>query len=943
MPEETKVVASAHRASEEAVQGAAPSHTDAAQNLPQNRQPVAGISDEQRRMTSFRRLALILVAGAIISIVLYVLFYVQTGAWQILTEVGFLVLSLVSAAVGYHLARQGKLDAAGYWAIFGLVVAYGGAELIWSGATLYLTVGGILLIILTGSMIMPRKWVSWLVIASLFGIYVWLVNQFEPLPRYDIAQSILLGTIIPGITGLAALAVLWQIARAFRLGTIRTRLLIAFVTMVLLPAAVTGAGSAVLGWRSGRQQAINQLESVATLKEAEIETWVSSLQTNLVTALTGEEAMPRTIMLLQLPEPSEYLAYRVRSHFQQAIEQAGRFEELFLMNLQGQVVLSTDAEREGEIYSDQTYFQEGVKGPYVQPPFYSSSLDRMSVVVVRPVADEEGRVWGVLAGRAGLAKLNEIMGERAGLGQTGETYIIGRDRALLTELRSGEEGIYVRTQGADAAIENRISGSGLYDDYRGVPVIGVYHWLPELQVVLLAEQSQAEAFGATYATLVINVGVALVSVILAVVASLFITRSIATPLGDLAETATQIAAGDLERIAKVEREDEVGTLGRAFNSMTAQLRGLIGSLEQRVARRTRELEQRSAYLEASAAVGRAASSILDADQLIRQVVELIRERFGLYYVGLFLVDEAGEWAVLRAGTGDAGRAMLARGHRIKAGEGMIGWSIANAQARVALDVGEDAVRLATAELPDTRSEVALPLRSRGRVIGALTVQSDQPSAFDEAAVAVLQTLADQVAVALDNARLFTETQAALEATRRAYSELSREAWAGLLRTQSDLSYRSDERGVTSAGDIWRPEMERALEEGKTVQIPDSKSQTPNPLAVPIKVRGNVIGILDTYKTGDAGGWTAEEVAVLETLADQLGETLESARLYEDAQRRAVRERLTREITDKMRRASGVEGIVQAAVDELFGVLGTSRAFVRLEAAPSAQDDEKDGA
>jgi methyl-accepting chemotaxis protein len=382
------------------------------------------------------------------------------------------------------------------------------------------------------------------------------------------------------VTPLWVLGRLWQIVRAFRVSSIRTRLLITLVLMVLLPAAAISAVSAVLGWQNGRQQVINQLELMATLKEAEIETWVSSLQTDLLTVLTGEDAARRTIALLQVPDPSEYVKYLLRSHFQQAIKQGGRFEELFLMDLQGRVILSTDVAQEGQSHSDQTFFQEGLKGPYVQPPFYFLVSDRMSVVVVRPVVDEQERVWGVLSGRANLDKLNEITRERAGLYQVGEIYLIGRDYALLSGSRSGEEGIQVRSQGAEAAVENRINGFGLYNDHHGVSVVGVYHWLPELQMVLLAEQDQAEAFRAVYRTLGLNLGVALVSVLLAVVASLFVTRSIATPLGNLAETAAQIAAGDLERVAEVKREDEVGAVARAFNSMTTRLREMLHSEQE---------------------------------------------------------------------------------------------------------------------------------------------------------------------------------------------------------------------------------------------------------------------------------------------------------------------------------------------------------------------------
>ncbi|MEA3342074.1 MAG: GAF domain-containing protein, partial [Chloroflexota bacterium] len=425
------------------------------------------------------------------------------------------------------------------------------------------------------------------------------------------------------------------------------------------------------------------------------------------------------------------------------------------------------------------------------------------------------------------------------------------------------------------------------------------------------------------------IGLALVTFLVSVSVAYVVAGQIVRPVQMLGEAAGRLGAGDLNVHAPVRGRDEIGVTAAAFNLMADRLRESLTGLEQRVADRTRELEQRSVYLEAAAEVGRAATSILETDRLIRQVVDLIRNRFDLYYVGLFLVEEAGEWAVLRAGTGEFGRMMLAREHRLAVGgDSMIGQCVSLDEARIALDVGEEAARFDNPLLPDTRSELALPLRSRGRVVGAMSVQSVEEAAFDEVSIAGLQTMADQVAVALDNARLFADAQAALETARSAYGEMSREAWGELLRAQPDMAYRSDERGVSSARDVWRPEMERALREGGTVQG-DGADGGEFPLAVPIKVRGDVIGVLDTYKPGGADEWSPDEIALLETLAEQLGVALEGARLYEDAQRRATRERLVSEITDRMRRATDVEGIVQAAVDELFSVLGTSRAFVRL--------------
>ncbi|HID90141.1 MAG TPA: GAF domain-containing protein, partial [Anaerolineae bacterium] len=159
----------------------------------------------------------------------------------------------------------------------------------------------------------------------------------------------------------------------------------------------------------------------------------------------------------------------------------------------------------------------------------------------------------------------------------------------------------------------------------------------------------------------------------------------------------------------------------------------------------------------------------DGEELLPQTVELIRERFDLYYVGIFLLDETGQWAVLRAGTGEAGKRMLQQGHKLEVGgRSMIGWCTAHGEARIALDVGAEAVRFDNPLLPETRSEMALPLVSRGRVIGAMTIQSDKPAAFTEEDITALQTMADQLATAIENARLFAETQQALKETQELY-------------------------------------------------------------------------------------------------------------------------------------------------------------------------------
>jgi GAF domain-containing protein len=360
-------------------------------------------------------------------------------------------------------------------------------------------------------------------------------------------------------------------------------------------------------------------------------------------------------------------------------------------------------------------------------------------------------------------------------------------------------------------------------------------------------------------------------------------------------------------------------------------------LEEHVTERTRDLEQHSRYLEATVEVARGASSVLDLQELLSRVVTLVSRQFDFYHVGIFLLDPSGEWAVLRAANSEGGQRMLVQGHRLRVGQvGMVGYVASRGEPRIALDVGADAAHFDNPELPDTRSEVALPLRARGEIIGVLDVQSAEPEAFSTEDVAVLQALADQVAMAISNARLFEQAQEALKAERRVYGELSREVWRELLGSQPQLSFRSSQQGVFALGDRRWPEMEKALRTGQTA-LEETGGMS---VAMPVKVRGQVIGVVGGRRRGDAGEWTAEEVSLLEVLTEQLSLALDSSRLYQDAQRRAEHERLTSQVTARMRETLDMETVLKTAAEEMRQALDLDRVLVRL--VPSGTDGDSNG-
>ncbi len=417
-----------------------------------------------------------------------------------------------------------------------------------------------------------------------------------------------------------------------------------------------------------------------------------------------------------------------------------------------------------------------------------------------------------------------------------------------------------------------------------------------------------------------------------------LTRRIIPPLNRLTQAAAEIGRGNLDQSVPLTGAAELVTLASAFNTMTGQLRQTLGTLERRVAERTQSLQ-------AAAEVARTTTSVLDPDILAKQVVDLVRERFDLYYVGLFLLDEEYRFAVLHAGTGEAGQMMLAQGYKLEiGGTSMIGQCIAKNQARVALDVGQEPYRFDNPLLPQTRSEMALPLRSRGRVIGAMTVQSARAAAFDETVIAVMQTMADQVAVALDNAYLFAQTQAALTELEAAQRRYLGQAWTAYTGTRAIGGYEYTATSFVPLPGEPLPETQRALSAGQTLVL-DGNSEEKKPdalstLVVPIMLRNQPLGALGFQQPEGGRPWSSEEIALVEMVAEQLALAADNLRLLDETQRRAARERRVREIADKMRSAPSMEALMELTIQETAATLGAARAFVQLSAPPADETLEK---
>ena len=375
-----------------------------------------------------------------------------------------------------------------------------------------------------------------------------------------------------------------------------------------------------------------------------------------------------------------------------------------------------------------------------------------------------------------------------------------------------------------------------------------------------------------------------------------------------------------------------------LQTINRELEQLTGTLEQRVEERTHQLEianrqitERISQLEAVTRLSETIAELQDLGEVFPQTTELINKFFGFYHVGIFLIDSQKEFAILQAANSVGGKHMLARGHRLRLGTGVVGYAALTGSPRIALDVGRDAVFFNNPDLPDTRSEVALPLKARGETIGILDVQSREAEAFSNDDLLILTTLANQVAIAIENARLLTETRSALVQVQAVYDEFTRAEWSRTISRLEQPGYRYNagriemlEKGLNS------PEVLEAIQNAEIVGSANGSQEKHSRVAVPVKLRGEVIGVIYIESNDSSRHWIKEEVSLVEAVAERAAVAMENARLFQDARRRAVKEQSISEATAKISSAMNIENILYATAEELERVLGVSEVSIRFQ-------------
>lgn len=719
-------------------------------------------------------------------------------------------------------------------------------------------------------------------------------------------------------------------------GSLGRRMALVLLPLVVVPLIVLGGAAYLRSRAILESQAAAQLVTAVQSQVSTIQSWTEQREQRLLIGSQRTELSDATESMILRPNQSS--TEIARQELEELLTRQGviLFSDIAIVRAgDGEILASTNMEWEeqpfapiaaGEIPADML----GTYVIFADPLLSANTVSFASVTPMRALGGS--RADSFLIGINSDLRLVAMMEDIQAFWEERGAYVVERGGTFLALAPDVIVQLprYATAVETHAMIDHPIfslaadspSGTAEYEGLDGIAVFGAYEWIPELGLGVVVELPQEEVFSDLNSLAPFTAGLIAIVSVLALIVVIFITNRMLRPLGQLTLFAERISKGDWEHRAPDERGDELGQLARAFNRMSAEIRGLITGLEDKVQERTREVERRALQVQTAAEVARDASAVQDVNQMLEETVRLISERFDLYHAGVFLIDESGDQAVLQAASSEGGRHMLRRGHKLAVGKvGIVGFVTGTGKPRIALDVGADAVHFANPDLPDTRSEMALPLRAGEKIIGALDVQSAEANAFDENDIAVLETMADQVALAIENARLL-DTQQHLANQRRRVIDISQrlseqlsldqllsessqvichvfhfrrvaialeEGGTSVVRSTAALG-GIDPLSLGSQSPIGKGLMGRAMALKSPIKIEGpltgvegfSKGRTRSSLAAPLFGRGRVIGALAIEFEAPAG-IQESDVEIVELLASQLAVAIENVRLFEETQ------------------------------------------------------------
>ena len=578
--------------------------------------------------------------------------------------------------------------------------------------------------------------------------------------------------------------------------------------------------------------------------------------------------------------------------------------------------------------SQSVWFLESRAGrQYLGEIELSSAKDPYLIISV-PASDD-----GVAVARLSADVLWQVVLELQP-GETGQAYLVNQDGLIIahTNKEYSERYTSLKDKPNFASLMEVLNSEwhGSYVNLEGEQVEAATSPVEGFQWTAVTEITSAETTATSQTALIIlGSGIIFVGLLMMLLTSVVLERTIVRPLQHLQTGADRVGQGEVQYRIDMPQRDELGQVAAAFNQMTAEVQDVYNTLESRVAERT----QRLGFV---AVLSERLTAILELDQLLVEMVNQVKLTFDYYHVHIYLIDNQQKKLTVAAGTGEAGAEMTAKGHSIPLDAPT---SLVARAARTQEFVTVDNVRqaedwLPNSLLPDTYAELAVPIVLDGRLVGVLDIQEDEIGGLDESDVNTLRLLANQTAIAIRNARQFTEVELALKSAQAAQGKYLEQAWASSSLRQQEAEYlyiRPDSDDLSE--EMLTSAEAKALDQAQGSLVPvDDDETAPKSFIAPVRLGSKTIGALQIYNTDSENCellWNEDDLAVVEAVIDQVAQTAENLRLFDEIRERASRESLVSNITDKLRRAPDLETLMQIGVTELSKVLQVDRTYVQF--------------
>jgi GAF domain-containing protein/HAMP domain-containing protein len=760
------------------------------------------------------------------------------------------------------------------------------------------------------------------------GIFIFSnVPAFEQLSINELISTIAFAYLLFIIVSWLGLII---IIRVIQFKTLTARLTSSFLLLVMIPAVITTLIAAFQSYARDTNNVYLMLDSTTVVKEQQINQVISGMFQDMGFMLRDQVALQRFEFVFNSDSNSAISKINnsiVLGYLNNIIQQTNnKYEEALLLDLAGNVVLSTKPENMGRNYENQTFFRQGLLKPFSTTETEIPEFGEKAFLISEAINDRSGKTVGVIALRSKFDIFEQIVEQPSGTGVEDESYLVGENLVPLTKTHTLVE--EVSSSAALNAINGRQTGYDTYQNYADNTVLGAYRWLPGLRAAVISEVSRQKALLDTLVLIATIFAVGVAAIGLAIFAVFLTARTISTPITSLAHTARQLSTGDLSTRSNLIRADEIGQLSISFNVMADRLQEFITGLEQKITERTRDLQRQAVRLRVASEISRDSATATELKELLNRSSQLIRERFGFYHSGIFLLDDNREYALLSAASGDAGKLMLETGYKLRVGDGIVGFVAQTGESRIALDTDTDAVYFRNPILPATRSELSLPLKVFNRVIGVLDVQSDLHNAFTEDDIATLQIMADQLAVAIERTRVYQDSQDSLRELKRGYQGYTEESWNSLTRSRNFVS------GYAYEGVNVRPltklpgESVEIYKTGSPLVTTDTTGrQKLSALIIPVKIRGEIIGMIKLNIRGES--IPDDTIALVEEITNRIGVALETSRLVYESRQQAIRERAISEASSRIGSSIEFDEILRSAVEELGRIMGESEVIVQL--------------